>query len=78
MIVILFWYEFFSAPKLIEYTSNPIIYFTNALREVLKFYVNSIVTRLILVIPLFLSLIISVIEIPYRIKLEIEKEKASR
>jgi len=78
MIVIVFWYQFFSAPKLIEYYSNPIIYFTSPLWEVLKFYVSRIVSGLILVTPLFLSSIITIIEIPYRIKIEVEKRKSSR
>ena len=78
MIVIVFWYQFFSAPKLLEYPGNPIIYFTNPLYEVLKFYVSKIVTGLILITPLFLCSVISVIEIPYRIKTEVEKRKASR
>ena len=75
MIVIVFWYQFFTAPKLIQYYSNPVIYFTIPLWEVLKFYVSKIISGLILVTPLFLSSVISVIEIPYRIKIEIEMEK---
>jgi hypothetical protein len=78
IIVATFWYQFFTAPKLIEYPSNPVIYFTRPIMEVLKFYVNHIVTGLVLVTPLFLSSVITVIEIPYRIKMEVEKRKASR
>ena len=70
-----FWYQFFTAPKSIEYFSNPIIYFTSPLWEVLKFYVSRIVGDLVLIIPLFLSSIIALIEIPYRIKKEVEKRK---
>ena len=73
VVVAVFWYQFFTAPKSIEYFSNPIIYFTSPLWEVLKFYVSRIVSGLVLFIPLFLSSIITLIEIPYRIKIEIEK-----
>ena len=72
-----FWYQFFTAPKSIEYFSNPIIYFTSPLWEVLKFYVSRIIGDLVLIIPLFLSSIITLIEIPYRIKIEVEKRKIS-
>lgn len=77
MIVIVFWYQFFSAPKLIEYNGNPIIYFTSPLWEVLKFYVTRIVSGFILITPLFLSSIITFIEIPYRIKIEVERRKVT-
>lgn len=77
VIVAVFWYQFFTAPKLIEYFSNPIIYFTRPLWEVLKFYVSRMVGDLVLVIPLFLSSIITLIEIPYRIKIEVENRKTS-
>ena len=77
VIVSVFWYQFFTAPKSIEYFSNPIIYFTSPLWEVLKFYVSRIVSGLVLFIPLFLSSIIILIEIPYRIKVEVEKRKIS-
>jgi hypothetical protein len=62
---------------LIEYNGNPIIYFTSPLWEVLKFYVTRIVSGFILITPLFLSSIITIIEIPYRIKIEVERRKAS-
>jgi hypothetical protein len=78
MIVIVFWYQFFTEPKLIEYPSNPIIYFTNPLWEVLKFYAGNTIKGLTLITPLFLSSVISIIEIPYRIKIEMGKKKASR
>ncbi len=77
VVVIVFWYQFFTAPRSIEYFSNPIIYFTSPLWEVLKFYVNRIVGDLVLVIPLFLSSIITLIEIPNRIKIEVEKRNIS-
>ncbi len=75
VVVAVFWYQFFTAPKSLEYFSNPIIYFTSPLWEVLKFYVSRIVGDLVLIIPLFLSSIIALIEIPYRIKKEVEKRK---
>jgi hypothetical protein len=71
VVVAVFWYQFFTTPKSIEYFSNPIIYFTSPLWEVLKFYVSRIVGDLVLIIPLFLSLIIALIEIPYRIIKEV-------
>lgn len=77
VVVAVFWYQFFTAPKSIEYFSNPIIYFTSPLWEVLKFYVSRIVGSFVLVIPLFLNSIITLIEIPYRIKIEVEKRKIS-
>lgn len=77
VVVTVFWYQFFTAPRSIEYFSNPIIYFTSSLWEALKFYVNRIVGDLVLVIPLFLSSIITLIEIPYRIKIEVEKRNIS-
>jgi hypothetical protein len=73
VVVALFWYQFFTAPKSIEYFSNPIIYFTSPLWEILKFYVSRIIGDLVLIIPLFLSSIITLTEIPCRIKIEMEK-----
>jgi hypothetical protein len=74
MIVGLFWYQFFTESKLIEHHTNPIIYFTNPLMELLKFYVNNFVKNSILIIPLFLNFVMTIIEIPYRLKTEINKK----
>ncbi len=74
MIVGVFWYQFFTESKLIEHHTNPLIYFTNPLMELLKFYVNNFVKSSILIIPLFLSFVITNIEIPYRLKKEINKK----
>lgn len=74
MIVGLFWYQFFTESKLIEHRTNPIIYFTNPLMELLKFYVNNFVKNSILIIPLFLNFVMTIIEIPYRLKTEINKK----
>jgi len=74
MIVGVFWYQFFTESKLIEHHTNPLIYFTNPLMELLKFYVNNFVKSSILIIPLFLNFVITIIEIPYRLKTEINKK----
>lgn len=73
LITIVFWYQYFKVPSGINFSENAVIYFTYPLREILKFYVHQIVCGLVLTIPLFLFTVITFVEIPYRIRLEIKK-----
>jgi hypothetical protein len=75
---LVFWYQYFTVHDGINFSENPIIYFTFPLREVVKFYVPRIVVGLVLITPLFLFTVITVVEIPYRIRSEIKKKPAAK
>ena len=77
VVTIVFWYQFFTEHDGINFSENPVIYFTYPFREVLKFYVHPIICGLVLTAPLFLFTVITLVEIPYRIRLEIKKPAAN-
>lgn len=66
---IFFWYNYFFSNDLNSFHSNAIIYFSANLFEVLKFYINNIfLKKIILIIPFISFLLITFLIIPARAK----------
>ncbi len=64
-----FWFYFFNDNCSQSYYNNPIIYFTNPLREFLKYAsFPQMILKIISIIPLIINILIIFIDIPYRLK----------